>query len=119
MSDTGGGSGYRGWQIVEDDSFDESVLQCSTHIEVDEALAFVDLALSVNPLGFKRLHPDSEIYFVKTRLRIKGTRALPAFRLLFSVNEDTRTVTKLHVSICQPDDMPYGNPWDDEGNPAF
>jgi mRNA-degrading endonuclease RelE of RelBE toxin-antitoxin system len=119
MNDTSGGSGYKGWQIVEHDSFDESVLQCGTHKEIDEALAFVDEALNINPLGFKKLCKGSEIYFVKTKLRFRGTRCFPAYRLLFSVDEKTRTVTKLHVSMSQPEDMKYGNPWDDDGNPYF
>jgi hypothetical protein len=113
MTSTSGGFGSSGWQIEEHDSFDESVLQCGGHREVDEGLAWVDEALNKNPLGFKKLHDDSDIYFIKTKLRIKGNRAFPAYRLLFSINAATRTVTKLHVSICQPEDMPYGDPWDD------
>jgi len=55
---------------------------------------------------------------VKTKLRIKGSKAFPAYRLLFSVNQQEKTVMKLHVSVCQPEDMPYSNPWDD-GEPPF
>ncbi len=117
MSATHGGFGPSGWQVVEHDSFDESVLQSGGHAEVDEGLAWVEHALNINPRVFKRLHEDSEIYFVKTKLRIKGSKVFPAYRLLFSIDVETKTVMKLHVKVCQPEEMPYGNPWDDEEPP--
>jgi hypothetical protein len=119
MSDTGGGFGSSGWQIVEADSFDESVLQAGGHREVDEGLAWVEEALNKNPRGFNRLHSASDIYFVKTKLRIKGARVFPAYRLLFSIDVGTKTVTKLHVKACQPEEMPFADdPWD-EHEPPF
>ena len=118
MSSTGGGFGSSGWQIVEADSFDESVLQAGGHPEVDEGLAWVDEALNKRPLGFNRLHPNSNIYFVKTKLRIKGAKVFPSYRLLFSVDAATKTVTKLHVKACEPDEMPFADdPWNDGESP--
>ena len=118
MTDTGGDSGSNGWQIMEHDSFDESVLQCGGHKEIDEGLAWVDEALNKNPLGFMLLHQHSNIRFVKTRLRIKGSKVFPAYRLLFTADPETKTVTKLHVSLCDPDDMPFTrDPWDNSGPP--
>jgi len=105
MSNTGGGFGSSGWNIEEADSFEESVIQCGGHRDIDEGLAWVDEALNKNPLGFKRLREKSDIFFVKTKLRIKGGTVFPAYRLLFSVDEAKRKVTKLHVSICQPEEM--------------
>src|SRR4051812_6356550 len=118
MSNTSGGFGSSGWQIVEHDSFEESVLRAGGHVEVDEGLAWVEEALNKNPRGFNRLHKDSDIFFVKTKLRIKGSKAFPAYRLLFSLDAATKTVIKLHVAALDPEDMPYADdPWDNGESP--
>jgi hypothetical protein len=123
MSNTDGGFGSssRGWDIREHDSYDESVLQAGGHVEIDEALAWLDMFLNRNPLAFPPLQPGSEIRVAKTKMRIKakGTKVFPAYRLLFTVDEAERTVTKLHVRPCQPEEMPYGDPWEDDDLPPF
>lgn len=52
-------------------------------------------------------------------MRIKASKVFPSYKLLFTADEATRTVTKLHVSICDPADMPYGDPWDEDDDPPF
>ncbi|MEA3029119.1 MAG: hypothetical protein QOG13_444 [Sphingomonadales bacterium] len=123
MSSTDGG--FRpspfGWDIQEHDSYDESVLQCGGHVEIDEALMWLDLFLNRNPLAFPLIHPASEIRIAKTKMRIKdkGAKVFPAYRLLFTTNEVTKVVTKLHVRACQPEEMPFSDPWDDDEEPPF
>lgn len=114
-----GGFGSSGWDIEEADSFEESVLQCGGHLWMDEALTWLDLFLNKNPLAFPKLTPVSDIRVAKTKLRIKakGAKVFPSYRLLFTANVETKTVTKLHVSICQPDDMLYGDPYGEEESP--
>lgn len=115
----GGGFGSSGWDIEEHDSFEESLLQCGGHLWIDEALAWLDFFLNRNPLAFPQLTPESDIRVAKTKLRIKnkGAKVFPSYRLLFTANAATKTVIKLHVSICQPEDMHYGDPWEDEEAP--
>jgi hypothetical protein len=117
MSSTAGDFGSNGWNIDEEDSYVESVVECGGYAEVDDAIAWVDFFLNRNPLHFKKLRPNSDIRILKTKLRIKGTRVYPAYRLLFSVNESTRTVTKLHIAPSEPDDMIFGDPWDEYDDP--
>ena len=112
-----GGFGSSGWDIEEHDSYDESVLQCGGHVEIDDALAWLDLFLNRNPLAFPSLTPASNIRVAKTKMRIKGTRVFPSYRLLFTADVSTRKVTKLHVSVCQPEEMAYGDPWGNEEPP--
>jgi hypothetical protein len=83
---------------------------------MDEALDWLDFFLNKNPLAFPPLAINSQIRVAKTRLRIKdkGAKVFPSYKLLFTVDAETRTVTKLHVSVCQPEDMRFGDPWQDD-----
>ena len=117
MASTSGGFGSSGWQILEHDSYDESVLHCGGHFEIEDAIGWLDLFLNRNPLGFAELTPGSDIRVAKTKLRISGGRVFPACRLLFTADAETRTVTKLHVAFSQPEDMLYGDPWSDNEPP--
>ena len=120
MSNTHGGFGSSGWQIQEhEQSYDDSVIQCGGHVEIDEGLLWLDAFLFRNPLAFPLLTPSSQIRVAKTKMRIKGAKVFPSYKLLFTVNEATKTVTKLHVSICHPEEMSYGDPWDDDEDPPF
>lgn len=114
-----GSFGSNGWQIVESDSYDESVLECGGYPAVEDAIAWVDFFLNRNPLAIPRLDSDSDIRIIKTKLRIKGGEAIPAYRLFLTVDETSRTVTKLHVSISQPEDMAFGGPWEEYDDPTF
>ncbi|MEA3047049.1 MAG: hypothetical protein QOJ53_1381 [Sphingomonadales bacterium] len=82
---------------------------------------WLDLFLNRNPLAFPLIHPASEIRIAKTKMRIKdkGAKVFPAYRLLFTTNEVTKVVTKLHVRACQPEEMPFSDPWDDDEEPPF
>lgn len=119
MSNTAGAFGSSGWNIAESDSYDESVLQCGGHKEVDDAVGWVNFFLNRNPLGFEPLRTHSDIWILKTKLRIKGSKVHPAYRLLFTVDPDTKTVTKLHIAPSDPADMAFGDPWDEYDNPGF
>lgn len=114
-----GGFGSSGWNIVEHDSYDESVFECGGYPLVEDATAWVDFFLNRNPLKFPQLHQTSDIRIIKTKLRIKGSKAIPSYRILFVADEATRIVTKLHVSVCQPDEMAYGDPWTEYDDPTF
>lgn len=115
----GGNFGSSGWNIVEEDSYDESVMACGGYPAVENATAWLDFFLNRNPLAIQRLHDGSDIRIIKTKLRIKGSDAIPAYRLLFTVDEIRRTVRKLHVSICDPDEMAFGDPWNEYDDPTF
>lgn len=119
MNNTAGSFGSSGWNIVESDSYDESVLQCGGYPAIEDAIAWVDFFLNRNPIAFPPLTPQSDIRVVKTKLRIKGTQVIPAYRLLITTDVFTRTVTKLHVAPSQPEDMAFGDPWDEFDDPGF
>ena len=119
MTTMGGGFGSSGWEIVESDSYDESVLCCGGYPLIEDAIAWIDFFLNRNPLAIPCIQPGSDIRIVKTKLRIKGADPILAYRLLLSVDEESRTVTKLHVSPCQPDEMIFGDPWKEYDDPTF
>ncbi|HEX4738127.1 MAG TPA: hypothetical protein VH331_11260 [Allosphingosinicella sp.] len=111
--------GSNGYEICNADSYEDAVLMCGGHEFVDEALSPVDEALNKNPLGFQQLHNASDIRFAKTKLRISKGNPIPAMTLFFTVDEEKRLVTKLHVKYSSPESMAFGaNPWDD-GEPPF
>jgi hypothetical protein len=118
MTSMAGGSRSSGWQIEEHDSYDEAVLRCGGHNEVDDAIGWLDLFLSRNPLAAPLLRDGSQIRILKTKLRIKGQHAIPAYRLLFTVDQERRKVTKLHVALSEPEDMALGDPWDEYNDPT-
>lgn len=114
MSVMVGATGSSGWEIREENSYDDAVLTCGGHEFIDEALCMVDEALLRNPLGFSTLHDKSDIRYAKTKLRLTRGDVIPALTLFFFVNEVTRTVVKLHVKFSSPDSMAMAqNPWDD------
>lgn len=78
---------------------------------------WLDAFLFRNPLAFPKLTPRSQIRIAKTKMRIKGAKVFPSYKLLFTADEATRTVIKLHVSICNPEEMAHGDPWDDDEPP--
>lgn len=118
MTSMDGGYGSSGWNIEEHDSYDESVLQCGGYAEVDDAIAWLDVFLNRNPLAAPQITEQSDIRIFKTKLRIKGIKAIPAYRLLFTVDLGRRTVIKLHVAMSDPGDMAYGDPWDEYDDPS-
>lgn len=114
-----GDFGSSGYDIRNANSYEDAVLMCGGHEFVDDALAPVDEALNRNPLGFQQLHHASDIRFAKTKLRISKGSLIPAMTLFFTVDDQKRLVTKLHVKYSSPESMAYGhNPWD-ETEPPF
>ncbi len=113
MSVMAGVFGSNGYDIREEDSYEEAVLMCGGHESIDDALAVVDEALNRNPSGFQKLNGDSDIHFAKTKLRIAKGSVVPALTLFFTINEEHRVVTKLHVKLSSPESMAFSDdPWD-------
>jgi hypothetical protein len=101
-----------GWEIRDEDSYGDSVLECGGYELVDSALLPVDEALHRNPLGFAFLHKASDIRFAKTKLRIGQGDVIPAMTLFFHADEAHRIVRKLHVKISSPSTMAIDTePW--------
>ncbi len=103
-----------GWNVTEDSSYDSSVIGCGGHRIVDEALSAIVYALHRNPLGFPEVPGFPGIRMAKTSLYFRDGQMIPALELRFFTDEPTKTVTKLHVGISQPDEMRY---WDDDEIP--
>lgn len=118
MSDGVGGCASSGFQIVNEDSYEDAVLNCGGHQFVDEALCMVDEALNKYPLGFQALSNSSDVRFAKTKLRISKGTLIPAMTVFFTVDAERRIVRKLHVKWSSPEEMAFAdNPWDSDEPP--
>lgn len=101
------------WQIREEASYAVSAENAGSMDDVDSALANVTYALHRNPLGFHKLPGTKSIYVAKTKLRITGTKVIPAYMLYFRLDADDEIVCKLWVEMCPPSDMIYGETFND------
>jgi hypothetical protein len=118
MSVMVGASESNGYQIREEDSYDDALLMCGGHEFVDDALSMIDEALCKNPLGFQKFNRNSDIHFAKTKLRIRRGSVIPAMTLFFTVDEAKRIVTKLHVKYSSPEEMAISDdPWNEQESP--
>lgn len=102
------------WQVIEEPSYAHSVAQIGEMEDIDNALSLVIYALHRNPTGFHRLPNTRSIYVAKTKLRIVGLVAIPAYRLFVRVDHERRIVFKLWVEHCPPTEMSYGDSFNDD-----
>lgn len=113
-------SAGRGWQVIEQESYERAVAQCGSHEFFDDALAPIEFALHRNPTGFPSVPGFQGIHLAKTKLRISGLDVIPSYRLWFRVDEEGRRVFKLWVEIAPPEDMGLGESfWDEEDDIPF
>jgi hypothetical protein len=74
----------------------------------------VEYGLKRNPLGYPLVPGLSSIHLAKTRLRVMEGTWVPALRMWFRPEHADRTVVKLYVEPCPPDDMKFADDfWDD------
>lgn|SRR5579871_4827207 len=113
----GNGNGPpRGWQIVEEQSWDVAVANCGTHQFFDDALAPIDYALHRNPLGLPVVPGFPNLRIAKTKLRFIGGEIIPSYRIWVRLDEQNRVVYKLWVEIAPPEDMGL---WDEDDEIPF
>ena len=110
-------SGGSGWQIVESEDYERSVAQAGSHQELDVALGPVIYALYRNPTGFDSTNQPN-IHIAKTKIRIFDGGFIPTYRVWFRIDSIEMIVTLLWVELSPPDDMGFGNMFDDDG-PLF
>lgn len=104
------------WQILEEASYALSAENSGGMEEVDAALSNVTYALHRNPLGFHKLPGTKSVYIAKTKLRITGLKAIPAYRLFFRVDVGESVVSKLWVEMCPPSEMLFGDSFNDQND---
>jgi len=72
---------------------------------MDENLAPILDALTLNPLGFPVVPGLNAVYLARTSLAVRQLELIPSYRVWFRVDEKARRVHLLFVEMAPPEDM--------------
>lgn len=99
-----------GWQVVESDSFERGALQCGGLEAIEEIIAPIKLALTINPFVFPETSTKGT-RIAKTKLHFKGSDIVLAHTVWFRAESDTSTVELLWIEVTDPTFLDDNSIW--------